>query len=123
MHGTNFMNFIGRYAWVAAGEHGLAAVAVTELEEPQAVIGSYLHKLAYPEEFHEHVASGGLLEHAHEHPGVDIATQFLQPHLAKHTEILDVQARGEYAYAACGEGACGSSTSRSSTTRRSPSGS
>src|SRR5207249_142791 len=30
MHGTNYMNFIGRYCWVAAGEHGLAAVVVAE---------------------------------------------------------------------------------------------
>ena len=36
MQGTNYVNFIGRYAWVAAGEHGLHAVVVTEQEEPQA---------------------------------------------------------------------------------------
>ena len=49
MHGTNFVNFIGRYCWVATGEHGLAAVVVTERDEPQAVIGSSLHRLAYPD--------------------------------------------------------------------------
>jgi len=47
MQGTNFVNFIGRYCWVAAGEHGLLAVEVTEREEPQAVIGSSLHAIAY----------------------------------------------------------------------------
>src|SRR5207248_9340842 len=66
MQGTNFVNFIGRYCWVAAGEHGLAAAVVTERDEPQAVIGSSLHRLAYPERFHEHVERGGRLEHAHE---------------------------------------------------------
>jgi hypothetical protein len=30
MQGTNFVNFIGRYAWVAAGKHGIHAVVVTE---------------------------------------------------------------------------------------------
>ena len=30
MQGTNFVNFIGRYCWVAAGDHGLSAVVVTE---------------------------------------------------------------------------------------------
>ena len=49
MQGTNYVNFIGRYCWVAAGEHGLAAVVVTERDEPQAVIGSSLHELAYPD--------------------------------------------------------------------------
>ena len=42
-----------------------------------------------------------MLEHAHEHPGKDISEQLLHP-LAK-PEILQVQARGEYLYAACGE--------------------
>ncbi len=40
MQGTNYVNFIGRYCWVAAGDRGLAAVEVTERDEPQAVIGS-----------------------------------------------------------------------------------
>jgi hypothetical protein len=100
MHGTNTMNFIGRYCWVAAGEHGLCAVAVTERDEPQAVIGSTLHKYAFPDFFKKHVEHGALLEHAHEHPGRDIATALLHP--GRTTEVLSVQARGEYLYAACG---------------------
>jgi hypothetical protein len=48
MQGSNYVNFIGRFCWVAAGEHGFEAVQVTERDEPQAVIGSSLHKLAYP---------------------------------------------------------------------------
>src|SRR5581483_10340673 len=43
LFGTNFMNFIGYNAWVGeAGE--VSAVNVTEWDEPQAVIGSYLHR-------------------------------------------------------------------------------
>ena len=55
MQGTNYVNFIGRYCWVAAGDHGLAAVVVTERDEPQAVIGSSLHQLAYPDDYRKHV--------------------------------------------------------------------
>ena len=102
MHGTNYVNFIGRYCWVAAGDPGLAAVVVTEREEPQAVIGSSLHRLAFPDFFRRHLEHGRLLEHAHEHPGRDVSDPLLHP--LRHTEVLGVQARGEYLYAACGEG-------------------
>ena len=54
MQGTNYFNFIGRYAWVAEGGKGLEAVVVTERDEPQAVIGSYLHKLAFPDGYDKH---------------------------------------------------------------------
>src|SRR6185369_12428929 len=43
--GTNFVNFLGYNAWVG-GEDGVTAVQVTEWDEPQAVIGSYLHRYA-----------------------------------------------------------------------------
>jgi hypothetical protein len=102
MHGTNVMNFIGRYCWVAAGAHGLEGVVVTERGEPQAVLGSSLHALAYPEEFTEFVGRGRRLEHAHEHPGRDVGEGLLHP--LRETEVLSVQARGEYLLAACGEG-------------------
>jgi hypothetical protein len=101
MQGTNYTNFIGRFCWVAAGEHGLAAVIVTEREEPQAVIGSSLHRLAFPEDFRKHVERGGMLRHAHEHPGRDIGEA--GPFHHRKPEVLDVQARGEFLYAACGE--------------------
>jgi hypothetical protein len=101
MQGTNFVNFIGRYCWVACGEEGLQAVEVTEREEPQAVIGSTLHQIAYPDNYREFVEKGRNLQNAHEHPGKDISEQVLHPH--KKAEILQVQARGEYLYAACGE--------------------
>ena len=37
LQGTNFVNFIGRYVWVATGEGGLEAVAVAERDEPPAI--------------------------------------------------------------------------------------
>jgi formate-dependent nitrite reductase cytochrome c552 subunit len=102
MHGTNYTNFIGRYCWVATGEHGLEAVIVTERDEPQAVIGSTLHELAFPDYYHEFVEHGRLLEHAHEHPGKDISDNLLHPF--RKPEVLSLQHRGEYLYAACGKG-------------------
>lgn len=102
MQGTNFVNFIGRYCWMGAGDDGLYAVEVTERDEPQAVIGSSLHALAYPEDYRRHVAGGGVLQHAHHHPGKDVSESVLHP--LRKNEILSLQARGEYLYAACGEG-------------------
>jgi hypothetical protein len=90
MQGTNFVNFIGRFAWVAAGKHGIHAVVVTERDEPQAVIGSSLHKIAYPEEYNKHVKREDRLTEAYEHRA--------------NGEALSIQVRGEYAYVANGPG-------------------
>jgi hypothetical protein len=87
--GTNFMNFMGRYIYVAAGDKGYEAVAATEHDEPPAVIGSDLQKLAYPDDYTKHVKNNRELKEAYRHGGSD---------------ILDVQARGEYLYAAMGKG-------------------
>ncbi len=89
LQGTNFVNFMGRFVWVATGDHGVEAVAVTELTEPQAVIGSDLHQLAYPEEFADHVARSRELEEADHHGS---------------TDARGVQMRGEYVYIADGRG-------------------
>ncbi|MFY8056515.1 MAG: LVIVD repeat-containing protein, partial [Planctomycetaceae bacterium] len=102
MQGTNYFNFIGRNCWVGAGDHGLFAVQVTERDEPQSVIGSTMHRAVYPQRWKEHREHRDQLQHAHEHPGVDIGDQLLRP--GKKPEILGLQVRGEYAYAACGEG-------------------
>ena len=53
LQGTNFVNFVGYNAWVG-GKGGVEAVQVTEWDEPQAVIGSYLQKYAYPDWYDEH---------------------------------------------------------------------
>ncbi len=94
--GTNFVNFVGRYVWVGEGEHGLEAVAVTEWDEPQAVIGSNLHRMAYPDNFQRHLDHDLELQEAYEHPGVDL--------ISRKTEILSLQLRGEYLYTANGPG-------------------
>jgi hypothetical protein len=101
MHGTGYVNFMGRYCWVAAKDHGLHGVIVTEQEEPQAVIGSKLHALAFPDFFRKHHERGYKLKDAHEHPGLDIGDKLKHPF--KEANILQVQPRGEYLYAACGE--------------------
>src|SRR5213078_1727744 len=87
--GTGTVNFFGRYAYVGEGRHGFHAVVWTEPDEPQAVIGSHLHKIAYPANYKKHVDRGSELEEAHEHSGKD---------------IQDIVLRGEYLYTANGPG-------------------
>jgi hypothetical protein len=52
--GTGSVNFVGLNAWIGL-ESGIEAVRVTEWQEPQAVIGSYLQKYAYPDWYKLHV--------------------------------------------------------------------
>ncbi|MCJ8155885.1 multiheme c-type cytochrome [Sphingomonas sp. LaA6.9] len=52
--GTNFVNFVGLHAWTGL-QDGFEAVRVTEWDEPQAVIGSYLQRYAYPDYWKLHV--------------------------------------------------------------------
>ncbi len=52
--GTNYVNFVGLNAWTGL-EGGFSAIRVTEYDEPQAVLGSYLHKYAYPDYWKLHV--------------------------------------------------------------------
>ncbi len=66
LQGTNFVNFVGFNAWVGAEKH-IAAVPVTEWEEPQAVIGSYLHRYAYPDWYGTHQKRKGELQEIHKH--------------------------------------------------------
>lgn len=87
--GTNFVNFMGYYTWVATGEEGLEGVQVTEWDEPQAVIGSYLHRYAYPDYFKKHQENELELQESHRHHGVDGDTR-------------SIQMRGEYLYTAAG---------------------
>ena len=89
LQGANFMNFMGRYVYVADGSQGYEAVAVTEHGEPPAVIGSDFQKIAYPDNYKQHVGDGSELREAYRHAGA---------------EALDLQARGEYLYAAMGKG-------------------
>jgi hypothetical protein len=88
LQGTNFVNYMGRYVYVADGAKGFSAVATAEHDEPEAVFGSDLQRMAYPDDYRQHVARGGKLTTAFGHPG----------------NVLDVQLRGEYLYAALGAG-------------------
>ncbi len=88
LQGTNFMNFMGRYIFVATGNKGFEAITVAEHDEPEAIFGSDLQRLAYPDNYKKFVA------HNRE----------LAPVAAHEGTVLDIQARGEYAYTANGKG-------------------
>jgi hypothetical protein len=85
--GTQFVSFIGYNAWV--GQDGaVSAVTVTEWDEPQAVIGSYLQRFAYPKRHAEHERHGRVLLDIRDHDTGGAAGC--------------VQLRGEYLYVAQG---------------------
>jgi hypothetical protein len=88
LQGTNFMNFMGRYIYVATGNKGFEAITVAEHDDPEAIYGSDLQRLAYPADYKKFEAHNRELHAASEHPG----------------NVLDIQQRGEYAYAADGHG-------------------
>ena len=88
LQGTNFMNFMGRYIFVATGNKGFEAITVAEHDEPEAIYGSDLQRLAYPDNYKRFVAAKRQLAPVAEHEGT----------------IFDIQARGEYAYTANGKG-------------------
>ena len=88
LQGTNFVNFIGYNAWVGT-ESAVSSVMVTEWEEPQAVIGSYLHKYAYPDWYKKHLSKNSILEESHDH--------------RTGGKVGCLQLRGEYLYVAQGE--------------------
>src|SRR5262249_61409660 len=75
--------------YVAAND-ALEVVVATERSDPQAVIGSTLHKIVYPDYFDSFVKGGRELKEVYEHVG--------------NPRVLQVQLRGEYAYVAAGEG-------------------
>ena len=82
LHGTKFIDFLGFNAWVGTGE-GVNAVRVTEWEEPQAVVGSYLHSESYPDWYEDHRNNKLELLEAYTHSGA---------------QINCIQLRGEYVY-------------------------
>ena len=89
LHGTGFVNFVGLNAWLGEERH-VEAVQVTEWEEPQAVIGSYLHRHAYPDWHAAHQKRGGELAEAHDH--------------GTRGAVGCLQLRGEYLHVAEGRG-------------------
>jgi len=87
--GTNSVGFMGLHAYVGTGHDGFEAIKVSESYEPQAVIGSNLHRLAWPENYAHHLGHDKELSVHHHHSGKDVRS---------------VQLRGEYLYTASGEG-------------------
>ncbi len=87
MQGTNLVNFMGRYVYVAEGSKGFEAVTVAEHDDPPAVFGSDLQKLVYSKDYEEVEQHHGELHEADHHAG----------------NVLDLQLRGEYLYAALGK--------------------
>jgi hypothetical protein len=86
--GTNFVNFVGFNAYVG-GDGEISGVTVTEWDEPQAVIGSYLHRYAYPDWFAQHEKNNRVLQKGYSHDS---------------GEVSCLQLRGEYLYVAEGRG-------------------
>ncbi len=86
-YGTDFIDFIGFNAWVGT-EGSVEAIQVTEWDEPQAVIGSYLQKYAYPDYYNAHQEAGRNLKTGYRHSS---------------GEVRCLQLRGEYLYAAAGK--------------------
>lgn len=89
VQGTQFTGFMGRICYVGCGDDGFHAVVVTERDEPQAVIGSSLHRDAFPERWKRFVEAGRILTESYHHGG---------------TDTRSIQRRGEYLYAAEGKG-------------------
>ena len=89
LQGTKFVDFLGFNAWVG-GEGEISAVPVTEWDEPQAVIGSYLHRYAYPTRYADHQAREAKLPAGYNHRTPDA--------------VGCLQHRGEYLFVAEGKG-------------------
>ncbi len=87
LQGTGFMNFMGRYIYVANGKQGYDAVAVAEHDEPPSILGSDFQKIAYPSDYQKHLGNKSELKESFHEEG----------------DVLDVQLRGEYLYAAMGK--------------------
>lgn len=87
LQGTNFVNFVGLHSY-AGLQNGVVAAQVTEWDEPQAVIGSYLQRFAYPDNYRQHLDNDRELQTGFEYRD-------------KKTGCL--QLRGEYLFAAAGK--------------------
>ncbi|TRD11957.1 hypothetical protein FGU71_08870 [Erythrobacter insulae] len=110
--GTNYVNFVGMHAWTGQ-EDGFTAVRVTEYEEPQAVIGSYLHKYAYPDYWGMHVDKNGreLKDWIRGQAFDDDLSgetkpfeEFVNTHEGTKDRVGCLQLRGEYMFVAEGSG-------------------
>jgi hypothetical protein len=101
--GTNFTNFVGVNAWLGL-DGGFEAARVTEWDEPQAVIGSYLQRFAFPDFYRLHVERNKreLLDWTREGKGGrEVFQNIVQ---GTGGEVSCLQNRGEYMYVAEGKG-------------------
>ena len=89
--GTNYVGFVGAYSWVGT-DGSVVGQRVTEYDEPQAVIGSYLHKYAYPDWYKQHQDRNRDLPDT---------TQYRFEHGGGKANCI--QMRGEYLYVAEGK--------------------
>ncbi len=89
MQGTGYIGFMGYNAWVGEAAN-IEGVVVTEWDEPQAVIGSYLQRYAYPDWYAAHLKRNRELPEAYDH--------------STDGQAACVQRRGEYLYVAEGAG-------------------
>ena len=112
LQGTNYVNFIGLYAY-AGGEGGISAIRVTEFAEPQAVLGSYLHRYAYPDYYRWFVERQGReLKSVRRGRAVmgsfwnarDSAEEFRNIDKRTHGPVGCLQHRGEWLFVAEGRG-------------------
>ena len=110
--GTNYVNFVGLNAWSGLSG-GFQATRVTEWDEPQAVIGSYLHRYAYPDFYRQHVEQNGReLKNWTRGPivGPGISSeahateQFRNVVQGTRDPVRCLQMRGEYMFVAEGRG-------------------
>jgi hypothetical protein len=110
--GTNYVNFVGMHAFTGL-EGGISAVRVTEYDEPQAVLGSYLHRYSYPDYWRRHVEDNGReLKNwvRGEAFDGDISgetkpfEEFVNVHEGTRDAVRCLQMRGEYLFVAEGKG-------------------
>ncbi|MEP2180470.1 MAG: hypothetical protein ABJI04_11090, partial [Marinomonas sp.] len=110
--GTNYVNFVGMNAWVGL-DTGFEAVRVTEWDEPQSVLGSYLHKYAYPDYWKMHVEDNDreLKDWVRGKAFDDDLSgetkafeEFANVHEGTKDAVRCLQLRGEYMYVAEGSG-------------------
>jgi hypothetical protein len=110
--GTNNVNFVGLNAWTGLAG-GFEAVRVTDWDEPQAVIGSYLQRYAYPDYWRMHVEQNkrelknwvrGKVFDKHLSGETHPIEEFRNVTKGTVDSVHCLQLRGEYLYVAEGKG-------------------
>jgi hypothetical protein len=103
LQGTNFVNFVGLHAFVGL-DGGFQATRVTEWDEPQAVIGSYLQRFAYPDWWRLHVDRNKRELVSWTRGGQGSREQFANVFQGTGGAVGCLQQRGEYMFVAEGKG-------------------